>query len=137
MAFVVDASATLPWCFEDEATPWTEGLLDRLGAGEHSSVPAHWPTEVSNGLLSAVRRKRIPVDKVEWFWDKLALLPIIVEPPLSPAQAKVVFAISSKYGLTFYDGTYLELAKRLACPLATLDDDLRRAAPSEGVSLML
>ena len=22
--FVQDASVTLPWCFDDEATPWTE-----------------------------------------------------------------------------------------------------------------
>jgi hypothetical protein len=28
--FVPDASATLPWGFEDEATPWTEALLDRI-----------------------------------------------------------------------------------------------------------
>jgi hypothetical protein len=27
MAFVIDASAALPWRFEDEATPWTESLL--------------------------------------------------------------------------------------------------------------
>ena len=33
-SFVIDASATLPWCFEDEATAYTEGLLSigvRLG----------------------------------------------------------------------------------------------------------
>jgi hypothetical protein len=28
--FVADASATLPWCFEEEATPATEALLERL-----------------------------------------------------------------------------------------------------------
>jgi hypothetical protein len=27
--FVADASATLPWCFAEEATPATEALLDR------------------------------------------------------------------------------------------------------------
>jgi hypothetical protein len=26
--FVVDASVTLAWCFADEATTWTEELLD-------------------------------------------------------------------------------------------------------------
>jgi hypothetical protein len=29
VGFVTDASATLPWCFEDEATPETEALLER------------------------------------------------------------------------------------------------------------
>jgi hypothetical protein len=59
MAFVIDASATLPWRFEDEATPWTEALLDRIEGGEEVVVPAHWPLEVMNGLLMAVRRGRI------------------------------------------------------------------------------
>ena|ERR1039458_2505867 len=58
--FVADASATLPWCFEEEATPATEALLERLRAGEPAVVPAHWPTEVMNGLIMAVRRGREP-----------------------------------------------------------------------------
>jgi hypothetical protein len=52
--FVTDASATLPWCFADEATPWTEALLDRLQGGEEVLVPAHWPIEVMNGLAMAI-----------------------------------------------------------------------------------
>jgi hypothetical protein len=39
--FVVDASVTLPWCFEDEATAWTDRLLDRLRSGDEIVVPAH------------------------------------------------------------------------------------------------
>jgi len=48
MQFVADASITLSWCFEDEATPWTDRLLDRLRNGDTILAPAHWPTEVSN-----------------------------------------------------------------------------------------
>jgi predicted nucleic acid-binding protein len=136
MPFVIDASATLPWCFEDESTPWTETLLDRLSAGEQAFAPAHWPIEVSNGLLIALRRNRIQPGRTELFWDKLASLPIAVEPPLSLDQVKAVFALCTQHSLTFYDGTYLELAKRTAFPIATLDGALRRAAPLEGVSIV-
>lgn len=59
MAFVIDAAATLPWCFEDEATPSTDRLLFDLRMGDMAAVPAHWPLEVLNSLL-AVRRGRIP-----------------------------------------------------------------------------
>jgi predicted nucleic acid-binding protein len=38
--------------------------------------------------------------------------------------------------LTFYDATYLELARRLALPLATLDDALINAAPQWDVLLI-
>ena len=67
MAFVVDASATLPWRFEDEATPWTEALLDRLQGREEIHVPAHWPLEVVNALLVARRRGRVTVAQVKEF----------------------------------------------------------------------
>ena len=72
---VVDASAALAWCFEDEASSFTDGLLDRLRHGDQIVVPAHWPTEISNGLLVALRKKRIKAGQPELFWDELARLP--------------------------------------------------------------
>lgn len=134
--FVVDASVTLAWCFEDEATAWTDSLLHRLSSGDTIAVPAHWPTEISNGLLTAHRRQRIQPDRPDLFWDELAVLPINVEPPLSPAQAKVVLGLSAHYGLTVYDAAYLELAKRKGYPLATLDSALSSAAGPAGVNLI-
>ncbi len=134
--FVVDASVTLAWCFEDEATAWTDGLLDRLRAGDRIAVPAHWPTEVSNGLLTALRRQRIQPDRPELFWEELAILPIEVEPPLSSDQAKTVLRLSLQYELTAYDAAYLELAKRRGFPLATLDSALMSAAAPAGVTLI-
>lgn len=60
--FVADASASLPWCFEDEATMWTDGLLERLKTGDRILVPAHWLLEMTNGMLVAVRRKRVAIE---------------------------------------------------------------------------
>lgn len=136
MQFVADASVALSWCFEDEADAWTDGLLDRLRSEGQIIVPAHWPTEVSNGMSMGLRRKRIQPDRPALFWDELALLPIEVEPPLSPNQAKTVLALCQQYGLTVYDAAYLELAKRKGLPLATLDSALLKAAPLESVALI-
>jgi len=134
--FVVDASAALAWCFEDEASNWTDGLLERLGQGDRIVVPAHWPTEILNGLLVALRRKRIRAGQPELFWDELARLPIETEPALTAPQAKIVLALGEKHGLTVYDAAYLELAHRRQLPLGTLDTDLRKAAQVEGVALL-
>jgi predicted nucleic acid-binding protein len=38
--------------------------------------------------------------------------------------------------LTAYDVAYLDLAKRISLPLATLDDDLITAAMAEGITLL-
>jgi len=135
-AFVADTSVVLAWCFEDEATVWTEGLLDRLRRGDSIMVPAHWPVEVSNGMLMALRRKRIQTGRPQLFWDELAKLAIAVEPSLSFRRAKMVGELCERYGLTVYDGVYLDLAKRRGLPLATLDKDLIRSAPLEGVMLV-
>jgi predicted nucleic acid-binding protein len=38
MPFVVDASATLAWCFQDEATDWSRALLQRVLEGESPRI---------------------------------------------------------------------------------------------------
>ena len=134
--FIADASVTLPWCFQDESTAWTDSLLDRLLGGDRIVVPAHWPTEISNGLMMGLRRKRIQPGRPELFWDDLAVLPIDVEAALTPGQAKDVLALCQRHGLTAYDAAYLELAKRKGLPLATQDSDLLKASQLEGVSVI-
>jgi predicted nucleic acid-binding protein len=134
--FVADASATLPWCFADEATPATEALLERLRAGEPALVPAHWSTEVMNGLLMAVRRSRLDLERVARFARDLAALPIRIEPPHAPAVWDATIRVATRHQLTVYDAAYLELAQRTGLPLATLDGDLRKAALAASVALV-
>src|SRR5438105_1545562 len=94
--FVLDASVTLPWRFEDEATPWTEGLLDRIEGGEEVRVPSHWPLEVANALLVARRRGRVSAEQVSEFIEDLAALPIRLEPPSGPAQWPTILALADQ-----------------------------------------
>lgn len=101
--------------------------MRRLQGADRAIVPAHWPLEVSNGLLMGVRRKRIPHWKPEVLWDELSSLPIALETALNASEAKAVLRVSDKHGLTVNDAAYLELAIRKQLPLATLDADLRRA----------
>ena len=135
-AFVIDASATLPWCFADEATEATNALLIRLRTGDEAMVPAHWPVEVANALLAAVRRKRIPPVDVHQFLENLEALPIRVDTTTRNPIRAGVFPLAEQYELTVYDAAYLELAIRERLPLATLDNDLRKASSAAGVSLV-
>src|ERR1700752_1473349 len=82
--FVVDASVALTWCFEDEATNWTEEFLDRLRQGDRIIVPAHWATEVANALLMGVRRKRIKPEQPQLLWDEFGRPP--ADRPRTSAQ---------------------------------------------------
>ena len=133
---VADASVTLTWCFEDEATPRTDALLAKLRTDDEAVVPAHWPVEVANALLVAIRRGRISREKEARFFQDLRALPIHIDPKSSENAFGRVFALAQQYGLTAYDAAYLELAIRESLPLATLDDDLRKASRAAGVSLV-
>jgi predicted nucleic acid-binding protein len=136
MAFVIDASATLPWRFADESTPWTEALLDRVAGGEEIVVPAHWPFEIVNSLLVAHRGGRVTGAQVSEFLADLATLPVRIISAVALSHRLAIFHLANQYRLTAYDAAYLELAQRTGLPLATLDGDLRKAAIAAGAALV-
>ncbi|MBV9990503.1 MAG: type II toxin-antitoxin system VapC family toxin [Alphaproteobacteria bacterium] len=132
-ALVIDASFALALLLPDEVKPSASmlALLEKDGA----VVPAIWPIEVGNTLVMAERRKRIAASALDRIADRLDALPIGVdERPVSEAW-RACIALAVRHRLTVYDGAYLELAKRLRLPLATLDGDLRKAAKAEGVTV--
>jgi predicted nucleic acid-binding protein len=135
-SFVIDASANLPWCFEDEATPYTEGILNRCAAGEEVIVASVWPLEITNGLLSAQRRGRVTAERVEQFLTQILRFHIQVEPFTTQQAVREVKQLAQTHQLTTYDAAYLALALRFQLPLATLDKELITAANAAGVRLV-
>jgi predicted nucleic acid-binding protein len=135
-AFVIDASAVLPLCFEDENPPMKPILRDRLRRGEEAAAPAHWPVEVLNGLLKASRRGRLPQATAVAFLAELGSFHILIEHAQSAAHWRHIYTLAARHNLTSYDAAYLELALRDRLPLATLDDQLRQAASREAVPLL-
>lgn len=117
-------------------TRWTKMLLNRVVAGEPVIVPAHWSIEVTNGLLIPVRRGRLPRRKIEEFMKDIGDLPVQIESARSPDAWPALVALAEKHRLTTYDAAYLELAQRAGLPLATLDNDLRKAAQAKGAFLV-
>lgn len=133
---VLDASVALAWCFADESSPGAEKLLDSMAGGSMAIVPAIWPFEVANALLSAERRKRVSMAQVTAALRNLALLPIAIAAAQTESIFGDVLAVARQGQLTEYDAAYLELALREALPLATFDDRLRRAARNAGITLI-
>jgi predicted nucleic acid-binding protein len=133
--FVVDASVTLTWCFEDEVLAYSESVLD-LFLESSALVPSIWPLEIVNALVAGERRGRLTEAQTARFVQLLGELPIDVEAlDLSTAFGPVL-ATARAHGLSSYDASYLELAARRGLPLASLDDRLVRAAVAAGVPLV-
>jgi len=133
---VFDASVAVAWCFEDESSDFTEGVLDLLASGTEALAPAIWPLELVNALLMAERRKRISVAQVTALLRRIAGLPISVDPTRLGHAFDQIPSVARQQNLTAYDAAYIELALRAALPLATLDSRLRQAAGRVGITLV-
>jgi predicted nucleic acid-binding protein len=135
--FVLDASIVLTWCFPDEESQKASEISERIALGDRVVVPAFWRHEMLNALLVGERRKRLTREMTLAFIEDLDRLPVDIDAAAGPA---VVFeptqALCRKHGLTAYDAAYLELAIRAGQALATVDEDLRRAALTENILVL-
>jgi predicted nucleic acid-binding protein len=133
--FALDASMTLSWAFEGESTPFIVAVLKSLET-VHAVAPALRAFEVASVLSIAERRGRMNAAAQAEFLERLRQLPIAIEQRPAAWLAQQILPLARTYRLSAYDAAYLELAIREGLPLATLDDDLRRAASAAGVKLM-
>lgn len=134
-AFVVDCSVAMAWLFQDEATPRTADLLNRL-TKETALVPGWWFIEITNVLAMAERKRRITPAQSDAFIADLDKLGIERDEAAPNRAFTHLLALCRMHKLTSYDAMYLDLAVRRNLPLATLDDDLRKSAKKLGLSVL-
>jgi len=132
LSLVIDCSVAIAWLMPDEE----DGVADeaiRAVIANGADVPGLFFSEVANVLLVNQRRGRLP-SALSFLADVLEL-EIRRDAGSSPEAIAQSLVLAERHGLTVYDATYLELARRLRAPLATLDTALRRAAVEAGVPL--
>lgn len=135
MAFVVDCSVVLKWFFTAEATPGTAALLDATRS-EVALVPSIWPLEVGNVLLGAERRGQRTVADSDRFVELLRTLRIEVDHAGFDRSLRTTLEIARSHRLSAYDASYLELARRVGVPIASLDGDLVAGAKAMKVEVL-
>lgn len=135
MNFILDASITLAWCFEDEKTPCTTTLLESL-VDTSAYVPAIWSLEVGNILVGAIKRKRISYAAVIQFLEQLNNLNIHIDNETAAKGFHDIFRLAYSEGLTTYDASYLELAMRKGLALASKHIQLCNVAFRLGVPII-
>jgi predicted nucleic acid-binding protein len=128
---VIDASILAAWFLDEKSDPRVETAFDTVARVE-TLAPSLFYYEIRNALLASERRNRITEAMSDAFLRDLALLPIRFD---ASGDDAILLTLARKRKLTVYDAAYLELAKREALPLATLDRDLEKAAIAEGVGL--
>ena len=135
-SFVLDVSACMPWCCEDETTPASEQILEWATEGSELHVPSLWVWEILNVVGVTIRRRRITAGRGTEFLALLATLDVKIDHPPQVRDLPRLHFLAGSHHLTAYDAAYLDLAKRLSLPLATRDGDLRKAAIAEGIPVL-
>ena len=134
MSVVVDASVALDWVLELERSDYGASVLAEVCA-EGGRVPGIWCAEVANGLLVALRRRRLKASELPQALALLESVPLEAHEVALHAGLRRLLAAGETSGLGAYDAAYLELAQRESLPLATHDAALRKAAEKAGVEL--
>lgn len=130
---VLDASAAIACAALGESPP--DALLAAIKT-ETLIAPALWPFEVYHVLQALRRRSRITESDLSMALRVIDGLTVEIEPVSVTRVRTDILALATEYNLTVYDAAYLELAQRLGIPLATLDDEMRKAARKGKVKLL-
>lgn len=99
-------------------------------------MPLIWSVEVVNALLVGERTGRLTAERNREFFALLRTLYVIVDMTDMARIFSVVLELARAQGLSGYDASYLELARRDGVPLATADKAMRAAATRIGVPLI-
>lgn len=134
--FVLDASVSLRWFLENPVPVYAQKVRRAFTAGARALVPALWHLEMANAFAVAERRGILSAGDTDLFVDQIELLlGQSIESESVLVSVRNAISLARPFGLSAYDATYLETARRNKLPLATLDRSLQSAAARAGVSL--
>ncbi|BAM07040.1 type II toxin-antitoxin system VapC family toxin [Leptospirillum ferrooxidans] len=135
MNFVLDNSITMRWFFGDgmhQELAYATGVLSAMEANV-AVVPVIWRLEVSNVLARAEWKGLVTEARSSSFLSLLSELDIEVDMNTVDHALSDTLQLARRYALSSYDASYLELALRHGLSLASLDEDLMKAAEKSGV----
>jgi predicted nucleic acid-binding protein len=125
-SYVVDASVVAKWFNRGEEFEKESDQFRRAWINDEIQLeaPSHLPFEVANSIW---KNPNIQIRKA----GSLAKALVELSPrlhDLTETMAERAMLIARRRQITFYDASYLTLAKVLSIPLITADDDQLRAA---------
>jgi predicted nucleic acid-binding protein len=134
LSLVIDASVALSWHFPDERNEIADRAFEFVTLNG-AVVPFHWRAEIANGFAIAVRRRRMTREYQDGALARLDAFDIRTDRESERRIWNATLELCQAHSLTAYDAAYLELSERLHLPMASLDNELVRAARKIGVEV--
>lgn len=114
--YILDASVACQWLWTE---PMTEAALHLVSKGHRFFAPDHFVTELHSAVLKRFRRNDLGLDDADECRRKIRNFPVLYHK--SPPLADMAYELTSRTGVSFYDGLYLALAVLNDTPLVTAD----------------
>ena len=132
--FVADNSFMVSYLFEEENSEKTTAQINELLENNGQIyVPQLFWYEIENVLVTNTKPNkktgipRLLKSEANDFIHDLRQLPIYTDPVLDEEIWMRIFTLAEENSLSYYDASYLELARRYNLPLKTYDEDLLAA----------
>ncbi|KPV62896.1 MAG: Ribonuclease VapC3 [Candidatus Bathyarchaeota archaeon BA1] len=138
LRLVVDASVVVKWVLSGE--PYEKNAVKLKDNHVSKLAELHTPNliifEVANTLMRAVKLERLTMDEVKRSLVALEKLKVSIHDARWDEMTETV-EIANRLNTTVYDASYMYLAKKLAIPLITADEELAERAGQEVKTLHL
>jgi len=128
MKLVVDTSAFLAVVLMEPEREW---LID-CTVGVEACAPELLPYEVGNALSAMIKRGRLDVKQAQAAYRSFTKMAV----RLLPCDISTALGLSASRNLYAYDAYFLVAARKLDCPLITLDQRLRDTARALGITTL-
>lgn len=137
---MLDNSVCMRWLFCDgqpEDRAYAARVLQHMiDDVAEAVVPGLWPLEAGNVMVRAEARQQLSEARSAEFLGVLGGMNIRTDADTASRALHDTLQLARRFRLSTYDASYLELALREALPLATLDENLRRALRDTGGQLL-
>lgn len=132
--FVLDAAVPAAWLLYNSSTKYTRDVLSRL-IRSVAVVPESWFVDLAHCLRLAEDTGETTAPQVDRFLAGLPSFSILIDDETTYRAWGDTLTLARAHQVAAADAAYLELARRLSLPLATINPTLTRAAASANVPL--
>ncbi|MBI4009557.1 type II toxin-antitoxin system VapC family toxin [Candidatus Roizmanbacteria bacterium] len=120
MKIILDTSVVLKWFVDETGSETARTYLQEFIEGKYQIL---FPTLIFYELGNACLQNSIPDGEISKIIELLQKFAFEIE-NVGFAAFRKIYQNASKYGLTFYDGSYLTLMEKYDCELVTADQKL-------------